>query len=138
MATPQPPTATEAEKKAKVEGGQKRYPHCNFTPKKPMFTAPMQGLEHIIFDSTGTAKAASIFNLNIKVISEHLANHLKYDRPLAALAVRELKEPKIEFPNPDGPSNTATLIKTKKWRQNYNHAYDQHKGWAKNTQKILP
>jgi hypothetical protein len=34
----------------------------------------MQGLEHIIFDNTGTAKAASTFNLNIEALSEHIAN----------------------------------------------------------------
>jgi hypothetical protein len=56
-------------------------------PKKPLFAAPTQGLEHIIFDSTGTAKAASTFNLNIEAISEHIPNRLKYDGPLAALAV---------------------------------------------------
>ncbi len=77
---------------------------------------------------------ASTFNLNIKPISEHLANRLKYNRPLAVLAVRELKEPTTEFPG--DPSDTATLIKTGKWQQKYNHAYDQQKWWAKNTQKI--
>jgi hypothetical protein len=60
MATPQPPTTAEEEKNPKVEGGQQRFPHSNFTPKKPTFTTPTQGLEHIIFDNTGTAKAASI------------------------------------------------------------------------------
>jgi hypothetical protein len=124
----------EAEKKPKIKGGQQRYPHCNFTPKKPMFTAHTQGLEHIIFDNMGTTKTVLIFYLNIKAISEHLANRLKYEGPLAALAVRKVKEPKIEFPN--DPSNTATPIKTTKWQQKYNHAYHQHKWWAKNTQKI--
>ncbi len=94
MATPQPSAVAEAEKKPKVKGGQQCYPHCNFTKKKPMFTATKQGLEHIIFfDNTGTAKAASTFNLNIKAPSKHLANRLKYDGPLAMLTVRELKEP---------------------------------------------
>jgi hypothetical protein len=115
MATPQLPAAAEAEKKPNVKGGQQHYPRCNFTPKKPTFTAPTQGLEHIIFDNTGTAKVASTFNLNIKAISEHLTNRLKYDRPLAALAVRKLKEPKIVFP--DDPSNMATLIQTTKCQQ---------------------
>ncbi len=77
---------------------------------------------------------ASTFNLNISAILEHLANHLKYDGPLAVLAVCKLKEPKVEFP--DDPSNTATLIKTTKWQQKYNHAYDQQKCWVENTQKI--
>jgi hypothetical protein len=76
----------------------------------------------------------STFNLNIEAILEHLANYLKYDGPLATLAVRELKEPTIEFP--DDPSDTATLIKTTKWQPKYNHAYDQQKWWAENTQKI--
>jgi hypothetical protein len=88
MATPQPPTMAEAEKKPNVEGGQQCFPHCNFTPKKPLFTAPTQGLEHIIFDNTGTTKAAPTINLNIKAIFELLANHLKYDGPLTTLAVR--------------------------------------------------
>ena len=30
----------------------------------------------------------------------------------------------------------ATLIKTTKWQQKYNHAYDQQKWWVENTQKI--
>jgi hypothetical protein len=51
----------------------------------------MEGLKHIIFNNTGTAKAASTFNLNLEAISEHVANHLKFDRPLAALAICELK-----------------------------------------------
>jgi hypothetical protein len=98
MATPQPPSAAEAEKKPKVEGGQQRFHNCTFTPKKPAFAAPTQGLEHIIFDNTGATKAASTFNLNIKAISEHLINCLKYDGLFATLAVCELKEPTIEFP----------------------------------------
>ncbi len=82
----------------------------------------------------GTAKVASTFNLNIKAISEHLANRLRNDGPLAALAVCELKEPIIEFPN--DPSDTATLIKTTKWQRKYSHAYNQQKWWNENTQKI--
>jgi hypothetical protein len=70
-----------------------------------VFPAPSQGLVNIIFDNKGTAKAASTFNLNIEAISEHLANCLKYDGPLAVLAVCKLKEPIIEFPN--DPSNMA-------------------------------
>jgi hypothetical protein len=124
LATPQPPAAAEAEKKPKVEGGQQRYPHRNFTPKKPMLTAPLQDLEHIIFDNTGTAKAASTSNLNIKAISVHPTNRLKYNT-LVTLAVCEFNEPKIEFP--DDPSNTATLIETTKRQQKYNHAHDQQK-----------
>jgi hypothetical protein len=73
----------------------------------------------------GTAKAVSTFNLNIEAISEHLANCLKYDGPLAALAVCKLKEPIIEFPN--DPSNMATLIKITKWQRKYNHAYNQQR-----------
>jgi hypothetical protein len=134
MATPQPPPAAEAKKKPKVKGGQQRFPHCPFTPKKPAIAAPTQGLKHITFGNTGTVKTASTFNLNIKAISEHLTNRLKYDGPLAALAVRKLKEPTIEFP--DNPSNTATLIETTKWQRKYNHTYDQQKWWAENTQKI--
>jgi hypothetical protein len=134
MATPQPPPAAEVKKKPKVEGGQQRFHRCTFTPKKTAFTAPTQGLEHIIFDNMGTVKAAFTFNLNIKAISKHLVNRLKYDGPLAALAVCELKEPTIEFP--DDPSDTAILIETTKWQHKYNHAYDQQKWWAENTQKI--
>jgi hypothetical protein len=58
----------------------------------------MQGLKHIIFDNRGTAKAASTFNLNVKAISEHIATHLKFDSPLAALAICNLKAPTINFP----------------------------------------
>ncbi len=76
----------------------------------------------------------STINLNIEAISEHLANHFKYDWPLSALAVHKIKEPTIKFPN--DPSNTATLIKMTKWQCKYNHAYNQQKGWAENTQKI--
>jgi hypothetical protein len=62
---------------------------------------------------------ASTFNLNIEAISKHLANHLKYDGPLPALAVHKLKEPIIEIP--DDPSDMATLIETSKWQHKYNH-----------------
>jgi hypothetical protein len=134
MATPQPLPAAEAKKKPKVKGGQQHFHHHTFTLKKPVLAAPTQGLKHIIFDNTGTAKAASTFNLKIEAISKHLTNRLKYEGPIAALAVCKLKEPTIEFPN--DPSNTATLIETKKWQQKYNHAYDQQKWWAKNSQKI--
>jgi hypothetical protein len=129
MATPQPPPATEADKKPKIEGGQQRFPRCTFTPKKPTFAAPTQGLKHIIFDNTGTATAASTFNHNIKAISEHLTNPLKYDRPLATLAVCELKEPTIKFP--DDPADNANLVETAKWQRNFNHAYDQQNGGQK-------
>ncbi len=102
MATPKP---AEAEKKPKVEGAP-QFQRRSFTPKKPLFAGPMQGLEHIIFDNTGTAKAASTFNLNIEAISKHIANCLKFDGPLAALAVRELKAPTINFlNNPTDPTN---------------------------------
>jgi hypothetical protein len=65
MATPKP---AEAEKKPKVEGAP-LFQCRSFTLKKPLFVVPTQGLEHIIFDNTGTAKAASTFNLNIEAIS---------------------------------------------------------------------
>jgi hypothetical protein len=130
MATPKP---SKAKKKPKVEGGP-QFPRHSFTPKKPSFAAPMQGLEHIIFDNTGTAKAASTFNLNIEAISEHIGNRLKYNSPLATLAVRELKAPAINFlSDPKDPTN---FVETTKWQRNFNHAYNQQKWWNKNTQKI--
>jgi hypothetical protein len=91
----------------------------------------MQGLEHIIFDDTGTAKAASTFNLNIKALSEHIANHLKFDGLLAALAICKLKEPTIIFLK--DPTDPTSLVKTTKWQRKYNHAHDQQKWWNKNT-----
>jgi hypothetical protein len=94
----------------------------------------MQGLEHIIFDNTGTAKAVPTFNLNLKAISEHGANHLKFDGPLEALAICELREPTITFP--DDPEDSSNLVKTTKWQRRYNHAHNQQKWWDKNTQKI--
>jgi hypothetical protein len=94
----------------------------------------MQSLEHIIFDNTGTAKAASTFNLNIKALSEHIANHLKFNGPLAALAIRELKEPTIIFPN--DPMDPTNLVETTKWQRKHNHAHDQQKWWDENTQKV--
>jgi hypothetical protein len=115
----------EANKKPKVKEGQQSFHCCTFTPKKPAFAAPTQGLNHIIFDNTGTAKVAFMFNLNLEAIFKHLANCLKYDGPLAVLALHELKEPTIEFPN--DPSGMATLIKTIKWQGKYNHTYDQQK-----------
>ena len=69
----------EAKKKPKVEGDNPRFHFCSFTPKKATFAAPTQGLEHIFFVNTGTAKAASSFNLNIEALSEHIVNHLKYN-----------------------------------------------------------
>jgi hypothetical protein len=57
-----------------------------------------------------------------------------FDCPLAALAIRELKEPIITFlDNPTDPSN---LVKMTKWQRKYNHAHDQQKWWDENTQKI--
>jgi hypothetical protein len=94
----------------------------------------MQGLEHIIFDNTGTTKAASIFNLNIEAISKHIANRLKFDGPLIALAMRELKAPTINFPN--NPTDPINLVKTTKRQRNFNHAHNQQKWWDENTQKI--
>jgi hypothetical protein len=74
MATPQPLPVAEAKKKHKVKEGQQHFPHHTFTPKKPAFAAPTQGLKHIIFDNMGTAKVASTLNLNIEAIFKHLAN----------------------------------------------------------------
>jgi len=108
MATPK---SAKAKKKPKVEGDKPRFTRCSFTPKKPTFTAHTQGLEHIIFDSTGTAKAASTFNHNIEAQLENIANRLKYDSPLAALAVRELKAPTIVF-HPD-PRDMTNIFETK-------------------------
>jgi hypothetical protein len=91
MATPQP-----ADAKAKVKVKGTLHFNCrSFTPKKTMFAAPTQGLEHIIFDNTGTAKAASMFNLNAEAISKHVTNRLKIDGLLAASAIRELRKPVI-------------------------------------------
>ncbi len=130
MATSQP---AEAKKKPKIKGGP-RFPRRSFTPKKPLFAAPTQGFEHIIFDNTGTAKAASTFNFNIKALSEHITNHLKFKGPLAALAIHKLKEPTIIFPK--DPTDPTNLVETTKWQRKYNHAHDQQKCWDKNTQKI--
>jgi hypothetical protein len=77
---------------------------------------------------------ASTFNLNIEAISEHIANHLKFDGPLAMLAMRELKAPTINFPN--NPTDPTNLIETTKWQRNFNHAHNQQKWWDENTQKI--
>jgi len=81
MATSKP---AKAKKKPKINGDKPRLHRCSFTPKQPTFAAPMHGLEHIIFANTGTSKAASTFNLNIKALSEHISNCLKYNGPLAA------------------------------------------------------
>jgi hypothetical protein len=117
----------------KVKGAP-QYQRRSFTPKKPSFAAPTQGLEHIIFDNTGTAKVASTFNLNIEAISEHITNRLKFDGPLAALAVRELKALTINFPN--NPTDPTNLVETTKLQRNLNHAHDQQKWWDENTQNI--
>ncbi len=91
MATPQPANAM-----AKVTvKGTPRFNRQSFISKKTTLAAPMQGLEHIIFNNTGIAKATSTFNLNIEAISKHIANRLKFDGPLAALAICKLKEPLI-------------------------------------------
>jgi hypothetical protein len=102
--------------------------------KKPSFQAPTQGLEHIVFNNTGTAKAASTFNLNLEAISKHVAICLKFNRPLAALAVCKLKEPVIYFPN--NPTNPSNLVETTKWQRKYDYVHDQPKWRDKNTQKI--
>ncbi len=124
----------EAKKKPKVEGKPRFNHRRSFTPKKPSFTVPTQGLEHIIFNKTGTAKAASTFNLNLEAISRHVANRLKFDGPLAAVAICELRDPTITFS--DNPEDSSNLVKTTKWQRKYNHAHDQQKWWDKNTQKI--
>jgi hypothetical protein len=95
---------------------------------------PTQGLEHIIFDNTGTAKAASTVNLNIEAIFEHVANCLKFNGPLTALAVCELKAPTIDFP--PNPSDLANLVKMTKWQRKYNQAQDKQKWLDENTQMI--
>jgi hypothetical protein len=74
MATPPP---AKDKKKPKVKITPQFNQRCSFTPKKPSFAAPTQGIEHIIFDNTGTDKAAFTFNLNIEAISKHIMNHLK-------------------------------------------------------------
>ena len=130
MATPQ---SAEAKRKPKIEV-EPQYPRRSFTPKKPSFAAPTQGLEHIIFDNTGTAKAPSTFNLNIKALYEHVTNRLKFDGPLPGLAIRKLKEPTIVFPK--DPTDPTNLVETTKWQRKYNHAHDQQKWWDGNTQKI--
>ncbi len=109
MATSQP---AKAEKKPKV-GGTPRFNHCpSFNLKKPSFTAPLQGLEYIIFDNMGTAKVASTFNLNLEANSEHVVNRLKFDGPLVALAIRELREPTIAFP--DDLEDSSNLVEMTK------------------------
>jgi hypothetical protein len=94
----------------------------------------MQGLEHIIFNNTRTAKVASTFNCNLEAISEHIANHLKFDKPLAALAIHELREPTITFL--DRSEDSSNLVETTKWQRKYNHTNNQQKWWDKNTQKF--
>jgi hypothetical protein len=71
----------------------------------------------------GTAKTASTFNLNVEAISEHVAICLKFDGLLAALAVRELKEPIINFPN--NPTNPSNLIEMTKWQWEFKHKHNQ-------------
>jgi hypothetical protein len=123
MATSQ---LAEAEKKPKVKGTP-QFNNCrSFTPKTPSLAAPMQGLKH--------NKVASTFNLTLEAISEHGANHLKFDGPLAALAISELRVPTITFP--DDPEDSSNLVKTMKWQRKCNHAHDQQKWWDVNTQKI--
>ena len=131
MVTPKP---AEAKKKPKVEGDKPRFNCCSFTPKKPAFAAPTQGLEHIIFDNTGTAKAAFTFNLNVEALLEHITNRLKYNGLLAALAMRELKAPTIILPQ--DPTDPTNIVETTKWQRNFNHAHDQQKWWTEKNQKI--
>jgi hypothetical protein len=87
-----------------------------------------------VFNNTGTAKAASALNLNVKAISEHVAICLKFNRLLAALAICELKEPVIKFPN--NPTNPSNIVKTTKWQREFNHKHDQKQWWSNNKQKI--
>jgi hypothetical protein len=131
MATPK---LAKAGKKPKVEGAP-RFQRHSFTPKKPLFAASTQGLEHIIFDNTGTAKAASTFNLNIEAISEHIASRLMFDGPLATLAVRELKAPTINFPN--DPMDPTNLVETIKMAEKFQPRTQLTKvvGWDENTKK---
>jgi hypothetical protein len=68
-------------------------------PSLQLFAAPTQGLEHIIFNNVGTAKVVSTINLNLEAISKHVTNRLKFDGPLAALVIREFREPTITFPD---------------------------------------
>jgi hypothetical protein len=122
MATLKP---AEAEKKPKVKGDKPQFQRCSFTPKKPMFAVPTQGLEHINFNNTGTAKAASTFNLNVEALSEHIANHLKFYCPLAVLAVISLTAPNIIF-HPD-PTDPTSIFKMTKWQRNFNHTHYKQK-----------
>jgi hypothetical protein len=62
MATPQP---ADADTKVKVEGTL-HFNHQSFTPKKTTFAAPALGLKHIIFNNTGTDKAASLLTAMLK------------------------------------------------------------------------
>jgi hypothetical protein len=61
----------------------------------------------------GPAKAASTFNLNLETISKHVANRLKFDGLLAALAICKLKESTITFLY--DPEDSTNLVKTTKW-----------------------
>ena len=130
MATPKP---AEAKKKPKVKGDKPCFTCRSFTPKKPTFTAPTQGLEHIIFDNTGTAKAASTFNHNIEALLKHIVNRLKYDGPITVLAVRELTAPTTVFP-PD-PTDMTNIVEKTKWQKTFNHAHNQEKWWTKKIKK---
>jgi hypothetical protein len=56
---------------------------------------------------------ASTFNLNLEAISKHVANRLKFEGPLAALVICELKEPTITVP--DDLEDSSNLVKTAKW-----------------------
>jgi hypothetical protein len=121
MATSQP---AKAEKKPKVKVTP-QFNHCHsFTLNKPLYAAPTQGLKHIIFNNMGTAKAAFTFNLVLKAISKHVANSLKFDGLIAALAICELKEPAITFP--DDPEDSSNLTKTTKWQRKYNRTHNQN------------
>jgi hypothetical protein len=131
MATSQP---AKAKKKPKVKGTPQFNHPPFFIPKKPLFAAPTKGLKHIIFDNTGTAKVVSAFNLNLEAIFEYVANRLKFDGPLAALAVCVLREPTITFL--DDTEDSSNLSETKNWQRKYNHPHNQQKWRDKNIQKI--
>ncbi len=76
----------------------------------------------------------SIFNLNLRAISDHIKNQLTFGGQLAAFAICELREPTITFL--DDPEDSFNLVKTPTWQRKYNHIHDKQKWWDKNTQKI--
>jgi hypothetical protein len=77
------------------------------------------------FDNTGTAKTASTFNLNLEAISKHVANHLMFHGPLAALAILQAQGANHHFLN--DPENSSNLVETTKRQRKYIHAHNQQK-----------